>query len=208
MRKYRYTGSFALIAIVAAVFLYFLKGTEVFPRKILVIFWPAEFVQEQLRTEVGKGNIRNLLGNVSVFSILVGIEGAIVGFLLDSFVYFRRAALRRRVKYLSYSKDPVDLAFRRRVLELISKYDPAALFTITTDEDAYRPEAELILDNLKHMLTAGGLQRFCRRNFRRHFGRRAIKSFDRYDALARDIWSEYKQLRSSPRYAPPTTHGV
>ena len=120
MRKYRYTGSFALIAIVAAVFLYFVKGAEDFPQRILVIFWPAEFIQEYLRTEVGKGNIRNLLGNVVAFSILVGIEGAIVGFLLDSFVYFRRSALRSRVKYLSYSKNPVDLAFRRRVLELIS----------------------------------------------------------------------------------------
>ena len=174
----------------------------------MLVFWPADYLWQYLRIEVGKGAVRTIVSNVAVFAILAGLEGAIVGFLLDLFLRYRRLALRHRVKYLSYSKDHVDLSFRRRVLEILNKYDPASLLTIATDKDVYRPEAELILSNLKHLGSAKGLQNFCRRHFKRHFGRHAVSSFKGLQALSEDIWSGYKQVRSSPRQATPTSHGV
>ena len=208
MRKFRYTETLALVAAGAAVLLQLFKGIDGFPRQVALFFWPADYLWQYLRTEVAKGVIRTVVSNVAVFSILAALEGALLGFLLDSFLRYRRVILRRRVKYLSYSKDRVDLAFRRRVLEIVSKYDPAGLLTITTDGEIYRPEAELILGNLKHLGSAKGLQRFCRRHFKRHFGRRAVSAFDKYEDLSKDIWFGYKQLRSSPRQAPPSTPGT
>lgn len=208
MRKFRCTETFALVAAGLAVLLQIFEQVDDFPRQIGLLFWPADFLWQYLRIEVGKGAIRTVVGNVAVFSILAALEGALLGFLLDLFLRYRRLNLRHRVKYLSYSKNPMDLAFRRRVLEIVSKYDPARLLTMTADEEVYRPEAELILGSLKHLGSAKGLQRFCQKNFKRHFGRRAVSAFDQYKALSKDIWAGYKQVRSAPRQAPPTTHGV
>ena len=208
MRKYRYTLALALVAVGLAILFSSVRRMEGFPRELTLIFWPAEFAWQFLRNEVGKGTVRTVVSNVAVFSILAGLEGGLVGFLFDSFLHYRRVSLRHHVKYLSYSKDPVDLAFRRRVLEILCKYDPAGLLTVTTDQEVYRPEAELILSNLKHLSSAKGLQNFCRQHIQRHFGRSAARAFDSYEALARDIWSGYKQLRSSPRQVPPTSTGA
>ena len=208
MRKYRSTITLALAAGIASVLLYFMKGVDGFPQQIMLIFWPAQYVLDLLLLEVGKGTAGVIVGNVAVFAILAAIEGALVGFILDSFAAYRVAALTRRVKVMSYSKSPVDIAFRRRVLEVLAEYDPAGLLTITTDKQAYEPAVKMILGNRKRFHSAGGLKRFCRRTFRKLFGRHAVKGFDRYDDLAADIWTGYKQSRSAPRQAPPTSPGA
>ncbi|NIA07976.1 MAG: hypothetical protein GWP14_10170 [Actinobacteria bacterium] len=208
MRRYRYTLILALVAAVAAILLYVIKDTEGFPQSVMLVFWPADYVWQYLHTGIGKGVARTVIDNVAVFSILAGLEGALLGFLLDSLFAYRDAVLMRRVKFLYHDKDHIDLAFRRRVLEIIRKYDPAGLLTITTDEQVYSPEAELILANLKRLGSAKGLQKFCRQQFKHRYGRTAVSAFDKYEVLAGDIWAGYMQLHSSPRQAPPITPGV
>jgi hypothetical protein len=208
MRKFRCTVTLALVAAGAAVLLSLIRQAEWFPTQVMLIFWPADYLWQYLRTEVAKGTARTVVSNVAVFCILAALEGAIVGFLLDSFLHHRKISLRRRVKYLSYSKNHVDLAFRRRVLDIVIKYDPAGLLAITADKEVYRPETELILSNLNRLGSAKGLQKFCRRNFKRHFGRHAVAVFDKYEVLSKDIWAEYEKSQSLPRQAPPITPGV
>ena len=208
MRRFSWMGTLIIIGTLGAIFLRSLKGPADFPRNLTLIFWPAEFLQFHLQNAVGKGAIKTVVSNVAVFGLLGGIQGGIVGLCLDVFFDRRRAALRRRVTYLSYSKDPVDLAFRRSVLAIICKYDPAGLLTITTDKEVYRPEAELVLANLQHLGSAKGLQKFCQSKFRRHFGRGTVRALSDYKGLAEDIWTAYKKLRSSPRQIPPATMGL
>ena len=208
MRKYRCTITLALAAAIAAILLYFVKDINGFPARIMVIFWPADYVWRYLCIEVGRGYIRTVLGNIGFFSILAGLQGALVGFLLDSFFIYRVSSLVRRIKGMSYSKDPLDSAFRRRVLEILVEYDPAGLLTITTDKQTYKPTSELILKNLKRFDRVKDLRKFCQKQFQRDFGREALRDFDRYEALAADIWTGYKQVRSSPRQVPPSSHGL
>ena len=208
MRPFGWMGTLIIVGALGSIVFHSLGRIDGFPDELTLVFWPAEFLWLQLQTAVSKGAIKTVVSNIAVLGLLGGVQGGIVGILLDLFFDRRRAAIRRRLTYLSYSKDPVDLAFRRSVLEIICKYDPAGLLTITTDEEVYRPEAELLLANLKHLDSATGLQKFCQRKFRSHFSRDTVRDFKDYKALAEDIWTAYKKLRSSPRQIPPATMGL
>lgn len=208
MRPFGHMGLFVIIFAMAAIVVHFLSGIKGFPDEVMLILWPAEYVWLHLQAEVGSGFIKTILSNVAVFGLLGGVQGGIVGILVDFYKIYRRAALRRRVEYLPYSKDTMDLAFRRRVLEVLVKYDPAGLISSGSTGESYRPEAELILANLKNQDSAKDLQRFCRRHFKRHFSRETAHAFGKYDSLAGDIWTEYQRLRSSPRRLPPTSTGL
>ena len=209
MQHSRWISTLAIAGIIGAIVMNILsQRIRGFPQEAMLVFWPAEYVWGELKTEVGKGLLRTIVSNVAIFGLLGGVEGAIIGILIDLYTNFRQAALKRRVEYLPYSKDPINPAFRRRVLEVLVKYDPANLIESGSDEESYRPEAEIILTKLKNLGSAKNLQKFCQRQFRRHFGRDAVRTFDKYESLADNIWSDYEQLKASPRRPPPTSEGL
>jgi len=208
MRHSRWISTLAIAGIIGAIAMNFLSQLRGFPQEAMLVFWPAEYVWGELQNAVGRGLIKTIVSNVAVFGLLGGVEGAIIGILMDSYTDFRRAALRRRVKYLPYSKDPIDLAFRKRVLEVLVKYDPAHLIESGSEEESYRPEAEIILANLKNLGSTKNLQKFCQRRFQQHFGRDTVRTFDKYESLAGDIWGDYQRLLSAPRRTPPSSEGM
>ena len=207
MRPFGWMGTLVVIGAIGAVALHFLSGVRGFPEEVMLIFWPAEYVWTELQNAVGRGWIRGITSNVAFLGLLGGAEGGIVGVLVDLYFDYRRAVLRQKVKYLPYSKDLMDLAFRRRVQAIMAKYDPADLINSGSEED-YRPETELILSNLKKLGSARELHKFCRRSFQQHFSRDTARSFTEYESLADDIWADYQKLLSSPRRQPPVSTGM
>lgn len=208
MRPFGWMGALVVIGAIGAVVLHLLSGNiRGFPDEVMLIFWPAEYVWTELQNAVGRGWIRKIVSNVAFLGLLGGAEGGILGVFVDLYFESRRAMLRRKVKYLPYSKDTIDLAFRRKVQEIMTKYDPGDLINSGSEED-YRPETELILANLKKLGSARELHKFCRRSFQQHFSRDTARAFGEYKSLANDIWGEYQKLLSSPRRQPPISTGM
>ena len=208
MRRFRCMGTLFLVFGMAAVLLHILSGIRGFPQQIMLVFWPADYVRQQLRQELAQGVIRTVVSNVAVFGLLAGIEGGLLGLILDLYLSHRQEEIKRRVHGLGYARGPTDRAFTRRITEILAKYDPAGLLDSGSAEQGYGPEAKMILASLGKLRNAKALARFCQQRFRQAFGRKMVRAFHKYDSLAGDIWREYQRLLSSPRPRPPTSEGL
>ena len=203
MKKYRWTGVLFLIGAISAIILYFMSKLEDFPQQVMLVFWPAQYAWDELRGEFNVRIIRAIVGNVSVFGILAGLEGALAGLILDSYVASRRAALNWRLGRLPPRRAPLDLAMKRRVQEILAKYNPAGLSKEDTSGGGYAAQTKVIMAKLGKLGSPRKLSSFCRQEFPRQLGRKNTKAFKEYGPLAREIWKAYLRGQSEERRTPP-----
>jgi len=204
MTRLRWTTALFLVGGISAVLLYFInKHVEGFPQEVMLVYFPANYVWDELQKEASGGILGKIISNVAVFGLLAGAEGALLGLLLDLRSAGQRVTLNVRVKRLRRGTNKMDLAFKRRVLEILTKHDPAGLIKAGSDNEAYTGQAEMILRKLAKFRSSRKLREFCRQSFRREFGRRVAGEFKKYNSLAEQIWLAYhRQLSPAGRDAP------
>ena len=207
MARLRWTNTLFLVGSISAILLYFISRIEGFPEKAMLVFFPADYFWRELQSLAGRRIFGKIVSNVAVFGLLAGAEGALIGLMLDFYQASRRLSLDRRVKYLRRSEKKMDLAFKRRVQELLRKHDPAGLVKAGQVEKAYDSEADVILGRLRKLRSVRGLRKFCRRQFRREFGPQAGE-FKEYDSLAKEIWASYLRQRSGASREGPFSKGL
>lgn len=208
MLRARWTVIMLLVGGISAVLLNYFRQIPGFPQDVMLVFWPAEYVWNELKIEAYGNVLRPLAENVAVFAVLASLQGALVGFLLDTFVASRRGSLDARVRGLRHTKDRMDPGFRRRVLAILGKYDPAGLAESEAGRAVYEPQMDTILVRLRKMRGASDVQKFCRQQFRRDFGGRALRGFGEYDSMAKEIWNAYRKQRSAGRGTAPARRGL
>ena len=209
MIRFRWMSVLFLVGGISAILLHFInKHVEGFPEEVMLVFLPADYFWHELQGEAGRGMLNKLVGNVAVFGILAGLEGALVGVILDLYSFSRQSALNRRVKYLRGGTDKMDLAFQRRVLEILTRHDPGGLIKRGAAKDSYASEAEMILKRLTKLGSPRGLRKFCRQRFRAKFGWRVAGNFKEYDSLAAQIWSAYGRQQSLDRQELSVSKGL
>ena len=174
----------------------------------MLVFWPAEYVWTELKNEAAGNILKPLANNVAVFACLASLEGALVGFLLDCFVASRRVSLDEKVRGLRHKKDRMEPGFRRRVLAILGKYDPAGVAKSDSGREVYGPQMDTILVKLRKMRGASDVQKLCRQQFRKDFGWRAVRGFDEYNSMAKEIWNAYRKQRSSGQRTSPVRRGL
>lgn len=208
MLRPRWTLIFLLIGGISAVFLHYFSQIRGFPDEIRLVLWPADYVWSELKADVQDIPLRPLINNVGFFAFLASIQGALTGFLLDAFVASRRAALNVKVKHLRQHKHRLDPAFRRQVLDILGKYDPAGLVKSGSGRDGYEAQRDSILGRLRKMRSSSAIQKYCRQQFRKEFGWRTVRKFSQYDSLAEDIWQAYQRQHSAERHTAPVRRGL
>ncbi len=208
MTRLRWTTVLFLVGGISAILLHFISKVEGFPQEVMYVFLPADYVWDELKKEAGGGILGKIIGNVAVFGLLAGAQGALLGLLLDFRTAGQRATLNLRVKRLRRSTDTMDLAFKRRVLEILTKYDPAGLIKLGSDNDAYTPQADIILRKITKLGSARKLRKFCQQSFHREFGGRVAGKFKKYNSLSEQIWLAYRRQLSPTGQAPPTSEGL
>ncbi len=208
MRRFRWTTVLFLVGGISAILLHFInKHVEGFPEEVMLVFRPADYLWHELQNEAGRGILRKIIGNIAVFGMLAAAQGALIGLILDLYQSSRRLSLDQRVKHLRRGTDKMDLAFKRRVLEILTKYDPAGLIKLGSAQDAYTSQADMILARLNKLRSPQSLRKFCRQQFRRTLGRHAGK-FKEYDSLAKEIWTAYRRQLSFDRREGPVSKGL
>ncbi len=207
MRRFRWTTVLFLVGGISAILLHFISRIEGFPEKVMYVFRPADYLWHELQNEAGRGILRKIIGNIAFFGMLAAAQGALIGLILDLYKASRRLALDQRVKHLRRGTDKIDLALRRRVLEILTKYDPAGLIKLGSAQDAYTSQVDMILARLNKLRSPQSLRKFCRQRFRRELGRHAGK-FKEYDSLAKEIWTAYRRQQSFDRREEPVSKGL
>ncbi len=207
MIRFRWTTVLFLVGGISAILLHFISRVDGFPEEVMYVFLPADYLWNDLQGEVGRGILRKIIGNPAVFGMLAAAQGALIGLILDLYQSSRRLSLDQRVKHLRRGTDKIDLAVRRRVLEILTKYDPAGLIKLGSAQDAYTSQADMILARLNKLRSPQSLRKFCRQQFRRELGRHAGK-FKEYDSLAKEIWTAYQRQLSFDRHDGPVSKGL
>lgn len=207
MTRFRWTTALFLVGGISAILLHFISKVEGFPEEVMYVFLPADYLWNELQNEVRGGVLGKIISNVAVFGILAAAQGALIGLILDLYQSSRRLSLDQRVKHLRRGTDKMDLALRRRVLEILTKYDPAGLIKLGSAQDAYTSQADMILARLNKLRSPQSLRKFCRQQFRRELGRHAGK-FKEYDSLAKEIWTAYRRQLSFARREGPVSKGL
>ncbi len=207
MTRLRWTTALFLVGGISAILLHFISKVEGFPKEVMLVFRPADYVRQELQSEVGGGILGKIIGNVAFFGMLAAVQGALIGLILDLYKSSQRLALDQRVKHLRRGTDKIDLALRRRVLEILTKYDPAGLIKLGSAKDAYTSQADMILARMNKLRSPQSLRKFCRQRFRRELGRQAGK-FKEYDSLAKEIWTAYRQQLSLGKREAPVSKGL
>jgi len=208
MTRLRWTTALFLVGGISAILLYFISEVKGFPQEVMLVFFPANYVWDELQKEASGGILGKIISNVAVFGLLAGAEGALLGLLLDFRTAGQRATLNLRVKRLRRGTDKMDLAFKRRVLEILTKHDPAGLIKAGSDNKAYTPQADMILRRLAKFGSSRKLREFCRQSFRREFGRRIAGKFKKYNSLAEQIWLAYHRQLSPAGHEAPVSKGL
>ena len=207
MRHFRWTTVLFMVAGISAILLHFISRTQGFPQEVMYVFIPADYVWKELQNEVGKGILGNIISNVAVFGVLASVQGALIGLILDLYQNSRRVSLGQRVRNLRRDAKTMDLAFKRRVQEILTKYDPASLIKRGSEQDAYTSQTAMILARINKLRNPQSLRKFCQREFRKQLGRHASK-FRGYDSLAEEIWTAYRQQLSLDRHQGPIRQGL
>ncbi|MCK4850391.1 MAG: hypothetical protein KAT11_03515 [Phycisphaerae bacterium] len=207
MTRFRWTTALFLVGGISAILLHFISKVEGFPEEVMYVFLPADYLWRELQNEAGRGILRKIIGNVAFFGMLAAAQGALIGLILDLYKSSQRLALDQRVKHLRRGTDKIDLALRRRVLEILTKYDPAGLIKLGSAKDAYTSQADMILARMNKLRSPQSLRKFCRQRFRRELGRQAGK-FKEYDSLAKEIWTAYRQQLSLGKREAPVSKGL
>ncbi len=208
MRRFRWTTALFIVGGISAILLYLVKeNVKNFPEEVMYIFVLANYIWQELQNEIRGGFLGKLISNVAVFGVLAAAQGALIGLILDLYQSSQRASLNVRVKHLRRDTKTMDLAFRRRVQEILAKYDPASLIKLGSDQDAYTSQATMILAKINKLRSSQSLRKFCRREFRNQLGRQAGK-FKQYDSLAKDIWTAYRQQLALNKQAGPIRQGL
>ncbi len=208
MRRFRWTTALFIVGGISAILLYIVKeNVRSFPEEVMHIFVLANYIWLELQKEAGRGVLRKIISNVAVFGVLAAAQGALIGLILDLYQSSRRATLNMRVKHLRRDTKTMDLAFQRRVQEILSKYDPAGLIKLGSEQDAYTSQATMILAKINKLRSPQSLRKFCRQKFKIQLGRHAGK-FKQYDSLAKDIWTAYRRQLSLDKQDGPLNQGL
>ncbi len=208
MRRYRWTNLLFIFGGVSSILLYLIQeNARSFPEEIMYIFLPADYLWNELQSEISGGFLGKVISNVAVFGILAAAQGALTGLILDLYNSSRSASLDHRVKYLRRSAEKMDIAFKRRVIEILTSYDPANLLKLGAEQDAYTAQADTILNKINHLQNHQSLRKFCKKEFKLQLGRHAGK-FKQYDALAKEIWTTYLRQKSLKRQEGPIGQGL
>ena len=208
MTRLRWTTALFLVGAISAILLFFFSRIEGFPEEVMYIYFPADYFWRELQNEAGKGILGKIIGNVAVFGLLAGAEGALIGLLLDLRTAGGQDILNRRVRHLRRGTEKMDLALQRRVQEILTKHDPAGLIKRGEEKGAYASQTKMILKRLTKLGNARKLRKFCRQQFRRQFGWRATAGFKEYDSLAEQIWLAYSRQQSPDRQELPVSKGL
>ena len=208
MRRFQWTTVLFLFGGVSAILLFFVdENVRGFPEEVMYIFVLAKYVWQELQYEIRGGLLGKLVSNVAVFGVLAAAQGALVGLILDLYRSSRRVSLDQRVRNLRRSASKMDLAFKRRVQEILVKHDPAGLIKLGADENAYTSQTNMILAKITKLRSPQSLQKFCQRGFSSQLGRQAGK-FKGYDSLAEEIWAAYLRQQSLDRGDGPVRQGL
>jgi len=208
MFRYRWTGTLLLVGGISAILLCFISKVHGFPKDAMLVFWPANYVWHELQGEIQHYLLKRLVGNVAVFAVLAAAEGALAGMVLDFLIAARRVSLDLRVRRMRRDAQHRDPACKRRILEILTKYDPAGLAQSNAGQPAYHTQANAIMNNMSKLRGVKEVQRFCRQQLRRQFGSEALGKFDGYDPLATEIWQTYQRQQSTDRRPTPVSKGL
>lgn len=207
MKRFQWTTALFLVCGISAVLLHFVRDVQGFPREVMYFFVLADYIWHELQREVSRGIARTIISNVAVFGILAAAQGALIGLILDLYRSSRRASLKERISRLGYNAQKTNLAFKRRVQEIVTRYDPAGLIKLGLEQDAYAAQTDMILAKINKLRSPGKLEKFCRRVFGKQLGRSAGK-FKKYDSLANEIWTAYLQQQRPERRDAPVRQGL
>ena len=130
MKRFQWTTALFLVCGISAVLLHFVRDVQGFPREVMYFFVLADYIWHELQREVSRGIARTIISNVAVFGILAAAQGALIGLILDLYRSSRRASLKERISRLGYNAQKTNLAFKRRVQEIVTRYDPAGLIKL------------------------------------------------------------------------------
>ncbi|MCK4850640.1 MAG: hypothetical protein KAT11_04770, partial [Phycisphaerae bacterium] len=79
MTRLRWTTALFLVGGISAILLHFISKVEGFPKEVMLVFRPADYVRQELQSEVGGGILGKIIGNVAFFGMLAAVQGALIG---------------------------------------------------------------------------------------------------------------------------------
>lgn len=80
---------------------------------------------------------------------------------------------------------------------LLYRHDPVGI-NFGDNPDEYRPEAESIVARLPHVRSAEDVPALVHEEFVRWFDEDTAGSVTRYEAIARDLWDTWREMRKAP----------
>ena len=210
MLRLRWTTVLFIVGAISSILLYFACGIRGFPEEVMYIYFPADYFWHELQNEARDGILilRKIISNVAVFGLLAGVQGALIGLIMDLRTAGGKSILDHRVRHLRRGTEKIDVAFQRRVQEILTKHDPGGLIKRGEEKDAYATQTTMILKRITKLGSARSLRKFCHQQFRHQFGFRAAHSFKEYDSLASQIWTAYGRQQSPDRQELPVSKGL